>query len=71
MQVPLREPLPVSSVLQKLQCGLDGIERRVRLAANRLNRRQADDDNQGQHDCVFNSGGAVFGNDKLFDAGDE
>src|SRR5665213_2258946 len=35
-------------------------ELRAGLRANRANGRQADDDNQGQHDRVFDRGGAIF-----------
>jgi hypothetical protein len=67
----LQENLQLSNLRQKLHRGLDRVEGGVGLAADGLDRRQADDDDQGQHDGVFNSGGAVFRNDELLDAGDE
>ena len=48
-------------------CG-NAFESRVGRRTNGCNGRQADDDDQCQHDCVFDSRGAVFGNQKLFDA---
>jgi len=40
-------------------------ERRVGVRANGANSGQANDDNQGQHDGVFNRGRAIFGYQEL------
>src|SRR5947207_2925176 len=41
--------------------GANATERRVGVVAEGRNRADADNDNQGQHDGVFNCGRAIFG----------
>ena len=40
------------------------IERRIGVGADRLDRRQTDDHDQGQHHRVFNGGWAIFGREE-------
>ena len=48
------------------RCG-EVAERRGSLSADRGDRDQADDDDQGQHHSVFDCGGAVFRREKPAD----
>lgn len=64
-------PYPIATDREELERGLNGVEGGVGFRTDELDGGQADDNDQGQHDCVFNSGGAVFGNDELLDTGDE
>src|SRR5258708_7583711 len=45
----------------------DRREGRIRVAAQGGNRHQANHDNEGQHDGIFNGGGAVFTFDEVQD----
>ena len=46
------------------QLGSYALERGVGIGADRRNRRQADDDDQGEHHRVFNGSRAIFGPEK-------
>ena len=45
----------------------DRVERHVGVRSDRLDGREAHDDDQGQHHGVFHRGGAIFGLQKRFD----
>jgi len=61
---------PVTVMNRRLRAahvGADVAERTVGCAAERLDRGDADQDDQGQHDGVFHCGRALFGNEKPSD----
>jgi len=57
----------VSIVLRTVHLAGDGIERRIGVRADRLNRDDADDDDQSQHHGVFDRRRAVFTYQKMLD----
>ncbi len=56
------------SMLRSAELRADVAERARRVRADSLNRRQANNDDQREHNGVFHRGRAVFRNDKPLDA---